>query len=76
MVRRAPAPVAILPLTPPVDPAAETDDAREDRTDEIIVLPEADPPVGATGAGDLGRVTPRSAGDLETSEWDRHAHKR
>ena len=73
---RAPAPVAILPLTPPVDPAAETDDAREDRTYEIIVLPEADPPVGATGAGDLGRVTPRSAADLETSEWDRHAHKR
>lgn len=72
---RAPASVVILPLIPSVDPAAEVREARGPGTDEIIVLPEADPPV-AMEAADLGRVSPRSAADLPTSEPDRHTHKR
>jgi len=70
----APAPVAILPLTRSVEPAAPVREARGARTDEIIVLPEADPPV-ATGAAELRPVSSRSAADLPTSE-PRHTHKR
>ena len=72
---RAPASVVILPLTASVDPAA-AGVLRTAGTDEIVIVPEADPPEGLEGAADLGRVTPRSAADAETSEPDRHAHKR
>jgi CheY-like chemotaxis protein len=73
---RAPASVVLLPLTASVDPAAETGAPRRAGIDEIVIVPEADPPEGPDRAADLGRATPRSAADLETSEPDRHAHKR
>ncbi|MGZ5127965.1 MAG: hypothetical protein ACXWDR_00355 [Actinomycetota bacterium] len=65
---RAAAPVVILPLTASVEPAAEVGPPRGAGTDEIVVVPEADPP---EGAADPGRVSPQPAADLETNEPNR-----